>query len=110
MLGQQVSVEDPSAMADRQRARATLEAILNRLPDEQRIVFALFEFDEMTIALLEEAKARFAQGSLLEEREVLSIETLACSGRANEAPKRAEAFLRDYPTSLHAGALHLFVH
>jgi RNA polymerase sigma-70 factor (ECF subfamily) len=35
-------------MADRQRARATLETILNRMPDEQRIVFTLFEFDEMT--------------------------------------------------------------
>jgi hypothetical protein len=44
------------------------------------------------------------------EREVLSIEALACSGRANEASMRAEAFLRDYPTSLHAGALHRFVH
>ena len=39
---------DADAIVDRQRARVLLEAILDRMPDEQRIVFSLFEFEGMT--------------------------------------------------------------
>jgi RNA polymerase sigma-70 factor (ECF subfamily) len=42
------TTEDPLVLAEKRRARAALEAILERMPDEQRIVFALFEFDGMT--------------------------------------------------------------
>jgi RNA polymerase sigma-70 factor, ECF subfamily len=40
--------DDPLTLADQRRARATLDAILDRLPDEQRIVFSLFELEGMT--------------------------------------------------------------
>jgi RNA polymerase sigma-70 factor (ECF subfamily) len=39
---------DADTIVDRQRARVLLEAILERMPDEQRIVFSLFEFEGMT--------------------------------------------------------------
>jgi RNA polymerase sigma-70 factor, ECF subfamily len=39
---------DEIAPLDRQRARGLLRAILDRLPDEQRIVFCLFELEEMS--------------------------------------------------------------
>jgi len=47
-FGSESADDDPLAFTDKQRARATLETILNRMPEEQRIVFALFEFEEMT--------------------------------------------------------------
>ncbi len=39
---------DPVALADRRRAAEMLSAILDRMSDEQRIVFSLFEFEAMT--------------------------------------------------------------
>ncbi|MBS2014347.1 MAG: sigma-70 family RNA polymerase sigma factor [Deltaproteobacteria bacterium] len=39
---------DPVALAEKRRARSTLEAILERMPEEQRIVFSLFELEGMT--------------------------------------------------------------
>jgi RNA polymerase sigma-70 factor (ECF subfamily) len=39
---------DPTSLHDRQRAREMLDGILSRMPDDQRIVFSLFELDEMT--------------------------------------------------------------
>jgi RNA polymerase sigma-70 factor (ECF subfamily) len=39
---------DADAIVDRQRARVVLAAILDRMPDEQRIVFSLFEFEGVT--------------------------------------------------------------
>jgi RNA polymerase sigma-70 factor (ECF subfamily) len=38
---------DTAAIVDQQRARQTLDAIMSRMPEEQRIVFALFELDEL---------------------------------------------------------------
>lgn len=38
---------DALILVDRRRARALLEAILDRMPSEQRVVFSLFEFDGM---------------------------------------------------------------
>lgn len=35
-------------------------------------------------------------------------EALACSGRATTASARAQAFVRDYPTSPHASKVHHF--
>ncbi len=39
---------DASSLVDRQRARLMLEQILDRMPDEQRVVFTLFELEELT--------------------------------------------------------------
>mgnify|MGYP000952897088 CR=1 FL=1 len=41
-------VEMDDEELDRRRARAVLEAILARMPDEQRLVFSLFELEGMT--------------------------------------------------------------
>jgi hypothetical protein len=60
------------------------------------------------LAQLRETGARFPRGGLAQEREVLSIEALACSGRATEASARAETFVRDYPTSPHASTVRRF--
>jgi hypothetical protein len=58
---------------------------------------------------LDEARSRFPAGALPQEREVLSIEALDCSGRKDEAGERAAAFLRNYPTSPHAASVRRFV-
>jgi RNA polymerase sigma-70 factor, ECF subfamily len=39
---------DPGALVDRRRARALIDAIMNRMPEEQRTVFALFELEGMS--------------------------------------------------------------
>jgi RNA polymerase sigma-70 factor (ECF subfamily) len=39
---------DPAVLVDRRRARALIDAILDRMPDEQRTVFALFELEGMS--------------------------------------------------------------
>jgi outer membrane protein assembly factor BamD (BamD/ComL family) len=53
------------------------------------------------LALLDEARARFPEGALVQEREALTIEALARRDDA-AARTRADAFLRDHPESLHA--------
>lgn len=47
-FGGESAADDPLVQTAKQRARASLESILDRMPDEQRIVFALFELDGMT--------------------------------------------------------------
>jgi hypothetical protein len=54
------------------------------------------------LALLEQARARFAHPVLGQEREALTIEALARSGSADAARRRANAFLRSYPKSPYA--------
>lgn len=39
---------DAAELLDRRRAREALDAILERMPDEQRVVFVLFELEGMT--------------------------------------------------------------
>jgi RNA polymerase sigma-70 factor (ECF subfamily) len=39
---------DADALVERRRARELLETVLDRMPDEQRLVFSLFEFEGMT--------------------------------------------------------------
>jgi hypothetical protein len=48
---------------------------------------------------LNEARTLFPAGVLSQEREVLTVETLGCAGREAEAADRADAFLREYPSS-----------
>jgi len=60
------------------------------------------------LARLQEETSRFPKGVLAQEREVLTIEALACSGRSAAATERAEAFLRAYPASPHATTLRRF--
>ena len=55
--------------------------------------------------VLEAAREQFAGGALLQEREALTIEALARTGRRAEANRRAEAFLRAFRGSPHAAAV-----
>jgi outer membrane protein assembly factor BamD (BamD/ComL family) len=54
------------------------------------------------LAQLEQIRTRFPAGGLVQEREALTIEALARSGRRADASARAAAFLRAYPTSVHS--------
>lgn len=59
--------------------------------------------------LLEQARVKFPNGALGQEREALAIETLAKSGAREAASARAAAFIKAHPTSPHAARLQLFV-
>jgi ElaB/YqjD/DUF883 family membrane-anchored ribosome-binding protein len=58
--------------------------------------------------LLDEVRQRFPKGVLAQEREAFGVQALACAGRSAEAAERAAAFLREYPTSLHASVVRRF--
>jgi outer membrane protein assembly factor BamD (BamD/ComL family) len=60
------------------------------------------------LVLLEQVRARFPGGMLVQEREALAIEALARSGRRGDASARAAAFLRAYPTSMFAERVQAF--
>ncbi len=53
------------------------------------------------LELLREHAERFAQGALVQEREVMAIEALVNLGRLDEARGRADRFRRQYPASSH---------
>jgi hypothetical protein len=57
------------------------------------------------LGVLEAASVEFADGALVQEREALTIEALARTGRRADAGRRAAAFLRAYPESPHASAV-----
>jgi hypothetical protein len=61
------------------------------------------------LTLLDAARTRFPDGSLVQEREALTIEALVRSGQRALATKRAEAFLRDYPKSPHGADVRSLV-
>jgi hypothetical protein len=82
----------------------------SRLAEEGRVVLdarrALREGDAASaLRRLEAARAAFAGGALVQEREALAIEALARLGRRDAAAARARAFLRAYPGSPHAAAV-----
>ena len=64
---------------------------------------------DQALAQLTQAATRFPAGALAQEREVLSIEALACGGRATEASARAGAFLRANPSSVHETKVRRFL-
>lgn len=61
------------------------------------------------IAILEQARVKFPDGVLGQEREAVAIEALARSGAREAASARASAFLRAHPASPHAARLQVFV-
>jgi hypothetical protein len=54
------------------------------------------------LALTERHRREFPRGSMIEEREAIRIRALAALGRADEAEREAERFLRAHPFSPHA--------
>jgi hypothetical protein len=59
--------------------------------------------------LLEQARTKFPEGVLGQEREALTIETLAKSGAREAASVRAAAFIKAHPQSPHAARLQPYV-
>jgi len=60
------------------------------------------------LRLLDAARTKFAAGTLVQEREALSIEALFHSGQHEAAGRRAAAFLRAYPGSPHVASVKTF--
>ncbi|WP_437531518.1 tetratricopeptide repeat protein [Sorangium sp. So ce726] len=60
-------------------------------------------------ALLERLRAQFPNGMLRQEREVLAIDELAARGNTQEAKRRAQAFVKQYPKSPHSAKLRRFL-
>ncbi|WP_437600563.1 tetratricopeptide repeat protein [Sorangium sp. So ce590] len=60
-------------------------------------------------ATLERLRAQFPRGVLRQEREVLAIDVLAARGNAQEAKRRAQAFVKQYPGSPHSAKLKRFL-
>ncbi|MGK3989891.1 tetratricopeptide repeat protein [Sorangium sp. So ce136] len=56
-------------------------------------------------AILERLRAQFPNGVLRQEREVLAIDVLAARGNAQEAKRRAQAFIKQHPESPHSAKL-----
>ncbi|XXT20743.1 tetratricopeptide repeat protein [Sorangium sp. So ce429] len=56
-------------------------------------------------ALLERLRVQFPKGVLQQEREVLAIDVLAARGDVQDAKRRAQAFVKQYPRSPHSAKL-----
>jgi hypothetical protein len=61
------------------------------------------------LRLLEQARQKFRNGVLTEEREALTIDALARSGNRSRAEERAKAFLIAHPRSPHASDVQRYV-
>ncbi len=59
--------------------------------------------------LLEQARLRFPQGVLRQERDALAIEALVQSGQRQLAIERAKTFFRSYPDSPHAARVRALI-
>jgi hypothetical protein len=98
----------PPARPD--RSRRTLPS---RLAAESRAVLearrALHEgHPEEALRGLEAARAELGEGVLAQEREALTIEALARTGRTDLAAARASSFLKSHPDSPHAATVSAF--
>ncbi len=60
-------------------------------------------------ATLARMQAEFPRGVLMQEREVLAIETLAADGKTEAAARRARAFIAAHPESPHSARLGRFL-
>lgn len=56
---------------------------------------------EAALRLCEEHRARFGNGALAQERELIAIEALSQLGRRGEAQSRAQQFIQQFPGSAH---------
>jgi hypothetical protein len=112
------SVEEPrldraAPAAVEASAPASRRASPSRLAAEGRVVLEARADvregrPEDALRVLEASRAAFADGALAQEREALTIEALARTGRRAEASRRAAAFLRAHPESPHAATVRAF--
>jgi hypothetical protein len=80
---------------------ATLPSTATEVELLDRAQDALSVDPEEALALTGRHAARFPNGSLTQEREVLAIEALVRLHRIDQARARANAFFRDFPSSGH---------
>jgi predicted Zn-dependent protease len=86
---------------------------MNRLREESRRVALVREAlrrgdGQAASALLDQLRREFPEAVLAQEREALSIETLARQGRRAEARARATTFLNTWPSSVYAETVRLY--
>ena len=92
---------------DQPGASASPTPAESRLGEESQLVLDAREglragHPSLVLRQLEEARSRFPDGTLTQEREALTIEALWRSGQTAAARHRAETFARTYPGSPHA--------
>jgi RNA polymerase sigma-70 factor, ECF subfamily len=76
----------PEELVDRRRARSLLDEVLDAMPLEQRTVFVLFEFEELSvpeIAVLVDAKEGTVASRLRRARELFRVSTERLRARAS---------------------------
>ena len=88
---------------------STASAPVSDLREESRLIararaLLLARRSAEALELLRRARARFADGMLVQEREALVIEAMAQSGQHRAARQRATSFRRAYPSSPHVPA------
>ncbi|AKV04772.1 hypothetical protein AKJ09_11435 [Labilithrix luteola] len=83
----------PSASVEAPIAEESESSLLNRAHA------AVTSNPQHALALTSEHARRFANGMLVQEREVIAIEALARLGRVDEARARAATFYSNYPNS-----------
>ncbi|HEX2878003.1 MAG TPA: hypothetical protein VHO25_00565, partial [Polyangiaceae bacterium] len=86
---------------------APLQANADALREENRLLREARSFERagnpgQALRILNELDRMFAHGALLQEREILRIQSLSATGSASAAKTRAEQFLKRYPTSPYA--------
>ncbi|MEZ4376011.1 MAG: hypothetical protein R3B07_34715 [Polyangiaceae bacterium] len=76
-----------------------------QLLEESRLLSAaraaLSTDPKKALALTEQHRAKFPQGTLTQEREVIAIQALGKLGKKKDAEQRADRFGKDYPDSAH---------
>jgi hypothetical protein len=90
--------DTPEESADTSPARETSESEASFL---RRAQTTLNGDPATALQMLEQHPARFPQGILMQERDVMAIDALARLGRMDEARARARAFAVRYPRSAH---------
>lgn len=89
----------------RQPTSADEQKLASRTPSESELLFdarkALPGDAQLALRLLTQHAARYPEGQLVPEREVLAIEALRKLGRTQEADARLQRFQAKYPNSLH---------
>lgn len=95
---------EPSLSAQERESQLKAEALLLRQARERLRAGQLASAQQA----LEESRSRFANPTLYQEREALTIELLFRSGQTTAAAERARMFLKAFPGSPHASRIKTF--
>jgi hypothetical protein len=100
------AVPEPESIKPEVNA-APLQANADALREENRLLREARSLERagnpaQALRILNELDRLFAHGALLQEREILRIQSLSATGSASAAKMRAEQFLKRYPASPYA--------